>query len=297
MLNVRLYEFIAHACNFDSVSIPYPMFNLINGGKHADNNLPIQEIMLVPMGFNTFKEAIEAAVVVQNRLQQILHEKGKRRYVGDEGGFCADFANEQEALDLLLLAIEKAGYTSGEQFKIALDVAASQLYDQATGLYNWGAKQMNTQSLIEYYVALTTEYPIYSIEDGLEEDDWTGWTKLTETLGEKIQIVGDDLFVTTPERIASGIEQQAATAAIIKPNQIGTVTETLQAILLCKDNNINTVVSHRSGETEDTFIVDLAVGANAGQLKAGGCQRGERMAKYNQLLRIEDALHRSIMDL
>lgn len=296
-LNMQLYEFIAHLCNFESVSIPYPMFNLINGGKHADNNLTIQEIMLVPLGFSTFKEALEATAVVQYTMGKLLHDAGKHRYTGDEGGYCADFADEKEAFDFLMRAVSLAGYKFPDQYMIALDVASSQLYDPSNNTYKWGEQLMTADDLIAYYDQLASHYPIYSIEDGLAEDDWEGWQRMYEKLSDKLQLVGDDLFVTNPQRIIRGLELKVATAAIIKPNQIGTVTEALQALLLCKEQKLNTIVSHRSGETEDTFIVDMAVGSNAGQLKAGGCSRGERMAKYNQLLRIEETLHRTMMGI
>lgn len=296
-LNMQLYEFIAYLCNFDAVSIPYPMFNLINGGKHADNNLTIQEIMLVPLGFSTFKEALEATVIVQHTMSGLLHDTGKHRYVGDEGGFCADFADEKEAIDLLMRAVSVAGFKFPDQYMIAFDVAASQLYDAATNTYKWNGQLMKSDDLIAYYDQLASRYPIYSIEDGLAEDDWDGWQHMYEKLSDKMQLVGDDLFVTNPQRLIRGLELKVATAAVIKPNQIGTVTEALQALLLCKEQKLNTVVSHRSGETEDTFIVDFAVGSSAGQLKAGGCCRGERMAKYNQLIRIEETLHRTLMGI
>jgi enolase len=296
-LNMQLYEFIAHLCNFDSIIIPYTMFNIINGGMHAACNLVIQEIMIVPMGFASYRSACEATCVVNQTLKTILNERHKKFCIGQEGGFATDFADEIEALDILMEAIARANYTPGDQFKIALDIAASHLYDIETSTYAWGSQRITAQQLITRYENLIHHYPIYSIEDGLAEDDTGGWISMTKQLGNSIQVVGDDIFATSPQRIATGIENQVANAAIIKPNQIGTVSESLQAILLCKNGGINTIASHRSGETEDTFIVDFAIGTNAGQLKAGGFSRGERMAKYNHLLRIEDALHRSLMDV
>lgn len=295
ILGVQPYEFIAYSCNFESVTIPFPMFNLINGGKHADNNLAFQEIMLVPFGFQTFKDAMEATILVHYTLRDIIQEQGMPPYVGDEGGFCAGFKDEKEALDMLMRAVEQAGFTNADQYKIAIDVAASQIYNHETGLYQFHNQQMNSNELIDYYATLAQEYPIFSIEDGLDENDREGWKCMYEQLGDSLQLVGDDIFASHPERIANGINEKIANAAIIKPNQVGTITEALQAILLCKEYKLNTIVSHRSGETEDTFIVDFAVGANAGQIKAGGCTRGERITKYNRLLRIEDILHRSLL--
>lgn len=295
-LGIETYELIAHMCNLQSVSIPYPMFNLINGGSHARNNLTIQEIMLVPLGFNSFREAMEASCMVSHVLEKDIIAKKDQLIMGDEGGFAVNFESEIEAFDMLMDAIVKAGYDAGNQFKIALDVAASTFYDKKNTCYRWADRTMSTEEMVAYYAYLVQQYPIYSIEDGLEENDWKGWTYMNESLGSVLQIVGDDLFTTHPARIAKGIEQNAANAAIIKPNQVGTLTETLQAIMLCKEYGMNTVVSHRSGETEDTFITDLAVGTNAGQLKAGGLTRGERLAKYNRLLRIEDSLHFALLD-
>ena len=294
--NISSYEFLAHICNFNSVSMPYPMFNIINGGAHADTDFNIQEIMITPMGFNSFKEGMEASVEVFYTLKSILQKNGKHSFIGDEGGFCPNLASDIEAFDLIMQAIETAGYSAGEQFKIAIDVAASQLFDAKTNTYKWQKESLSNQELIQHYVDLVAKYPIYSLEDGLHEDDWEGWQQLFATLGSEIQIVGDDIFATNPQRISEGVAATIANAAIIKPNQIGTMTETLQAIILCKEHGLNTVVSHRSGETEDTFIVDLAVGTNAGQLKAGGCLRGERIEKYNQLLRIEEIMHRSLLE-
>ncbi len=289
-VGVTTYELIAHLCDFDSLSLPFPMFNVINGGVHADNNLSIQECLLVPFGFKDFRSAMEASVTVFHTLKTLLIHHNKKTLVGDEGGFASNFCDEREALNLLMEAIEQSGMNKKGSFGLALDVAATQLYDAETKLYNWNDQSKSTQELIKLYAQLVNDYPIYSIEDGLSENDWDGWILMTQQLGEKLQIVGDDIFATNPSRIMQGIQDGVANAAIIKPNQVGTVTETLQTIKLCKEQDIKTIVSHRSGETEDTFIVDLAVGTSAGQIKAGGCSRGERLAKYNQLLRIEDEL-------
>lgn len=297
-LNMQLYEFLAHLCNFDSVIIPYTMFNVINGGMHADSNLVIQEIMLVPMGFSSCRAACEATCMVNQKLKSLIRDRGTRVCTGTEGGYALDFADETKALDLVMEAVIKSEFKPKDQFMIALDVAASHLYEIETGTYRWSNKTLlSSQELIDQYRQLCQRYPIYSIEDGLAEDDFDGWIAMKKQLGDTIQIVGDDIFASNPSRIAMGIEHQIANAAIIKPNQIGTVSESLQAMLLCKNNGFNTVASHRSGETEDTFIVDFAIGTNAGQLKAGGFSHGERISKYNQVLRIEDALHRSLMGI
>jgi enolase len=274
------------------------MFNVLNGGMHADSNLLIQEIMLVPIGFSTCRAACEATCSVNQKLKSLIHDRGNRICTGAEGGYALDFANEREAIELLLEAVTKAGYKPKDQFMIALDVAATYLYQAETGTYRWNNNsKLSSQELIDVYSQLCKNYPIYSIEDGLAENDIEGWTSMQKQLGDKVQIVGDDIFASNPSRIAMGIEHELANAAIIKPNQIGTVSESLQAVLLCKNNGFNTVASHRSGETEDTFIVDFAIGANLGQLKTGGFSRGERISKYNQVLRIEDALHRALMNI
>lgn len=295
MNNIQLYESIARDCSYDSVIIPYAMFNIINGGMHADNNIAIQEILLVPMGLPTFRAAYQAAATIFDTFRQLLHKRGKRVCTGIEGGFAPQLNNETEALELLMEAIIIAGYIPRDQCMIALDVAATQLYDSTTKLYTLGGKTFDNQKLIEYYKELSEKFPIYSLEDGLAETDIDGWKLLTKELGQHIQLVGDDLFATNPERIAMGIDEQLANAIIIKPNQIGTVTECIQALALAKNAGWQTVVSHRSHETEDTFIVDFAVGSNAGQLKCGGCLSGERIIKYNHLLRIEDSLHNMLL--
>lgn len=284
------YELIAHLCGFDAISLPLPMFNMINGGAHSHNKLRIQEFLVVPVDVPSFRVAMESAVVLYHELESLLIQNGKGIAVGDEGGFACDFKDDVEALDYLAEAITMcAGKTKGS-FVLALDVAASQFYDVDTKMYDWAGKKLTSDQMISFYEELVKKYPIYSIEDGLSEHDWDGWKLMTQRLASTVQLVADDIFATNNERIWQGIEQEVATACIIKPNQIGTITETLQAIKLCKENGLNVIVSHRSGETNDTFIADLAVGASAGHLKAGAPCRGERLAKYNHLLRIEDEL-------
>lgn len=287
---LQTYELIAQLCDFESVSLPFPMFNIINGGVHANTGLQIQEFMIVPTGASSFRSSLELSTIVFHTLGELLKKQGKIVGIGDEGGYATSFMHEREALDLIMEAINFSGVDRDGDFVLALDIAASQFYDPKTKLYNWHNTMITSQELIQEYISLAGHYPLYSIEDGLGYDDHQGWHTLTETLGEKLQIVGDDLFATNPHRIAEAMEKGFANAAVIKPNQIGTVIETLQSIKLCKEHGFNTIVSHRSGETNDTFIVDLAVGTSAGQIKAGGPSRGERMAKYNEMLRIEDNL-------
>ena len=285
---LELYEFIAHLCGFESIALPCPMFNVINGGIHADNKLQVQEIMIIPIGEPSFRFAMETGVELFHGLKNVLKKNGKSTNVGDEGGFAPDVEDENEALDLLMEAIEQ--YASKKNIMIALDVAASQFYNPEKRTYSWYKKEVSADELLAWYEKLINQYPIYSIEDGLSETDWDNWERMTEELGNNVKIIGDDIFVTNPQRIWDGIERNIANATVIKPNQIGTITETLQAIKLCDEYNWDTVVSHRSGETNDFFIADLAVGVSAAQIKAGGCSRGERMAKYNRLLKIEDGL-------
>jgi enolase len=296
MNDLRPYEFIADICGFDSVTVPYPMFNILNGGMHADSNLSIQEFMIMPIGAQSFRAAFEVATDVFHALKKILEKKGYRTCVGDEGGFAPRLDNDQQALDLIMEAINVVGSDAQDNIVITLDVAADTFYDPKKKLYNWQGKLIGTDDLIGVYKNLSSSYPIDSIEDGLCSSDWDGWEKMTEELGDSLQLVGDDLFATNPARIIYGIENEIANAAIIKPNQVGTITETLQSIKLCKEYGKNVVVSHRSGETNDTTIVDLAVGTSAGQIKSGSCCRGERMVKYNQLLRIEDELALSLLE-
>jgi enolase len=269
-------------------TLPVPMMNVINGGAHADNNLDVQEFMIIPAGFDTFADALRAGVETFHQLKKILHDKKLTTAVGDEGGFAPDLKSNAEALDLILGAIGKAGYRAGEQIYLGLDVAASEFFEKKQ--YAFEGERRSSEEMIEYYRELTQKYPIISIEDGLAEGDWDGWETLTEVLGASVQLVGDDLFVTNPEIFAKGIERGIANAILIKVNQIGTLTETLEAIEMGKRAGYRAVVSHRSGETEDSTIADLAVATNVGQIKTGSASRSDRMAKYNQLLRIEEEL-------
>jgi enolase len=293
--DMELYELIAHLLHVEHVSLPFPMLNVVNGGLHADTTLPIQEFMVVPLGAHHFRDAMEAGVNIYQILKQLFRQQGLSTNVGDEGGFAPSGVDERAVLDCIVEACALCGIERGK-VGIALDVAASGLYDPESKMYTWGQKQYTADALIEYYQQLIQQYPIYSIEDGLSEVDWQGWQKMTQQLGSEVQLVGDDIFATHPQRIIDGLKDTVANAAVIKPNQVGTVTETLQAIRLCQENNMNIIVSHRSGETNDTFIVDLAVGSSSGQIKAGGCARGECMEKYNRLLAIEDTLALSLLD-
>jgi len=294
--DMHIYELIAQLCGFELVSIPYPLINVINGGMHADNNLQVQEIMIVPVGFSSFRKAFEASTDVFYNLKETLRIHKKQTCVGDEGGFAAQFDDETEAFDLLTETVEKSKISDDGEFTIALDVAASQFYDKKTKTYCWHKKELTTAQMINMYEKWTTSYPIFSIEDGVDEDDLEGWQSMMEKISDRVQVVADDLYASNPARIAAGLEHMLANAVIIKPNQIGTVTETIQSVLLCKDDDVDVVISHRSGETEDTFIVDLAVGISAEQIKIGGPSRGERICKYNQMLRIEDELHLAVMN-
>jgi len=284
------YELIASLCNLDTISIPIPMFNVINGGAHASNNLDIQEFIIIPTGQTTFRAAFESAAEVFYNLKSILNKKGFATCFGDEGGFAPPLNNEKQALDILVEAIKKSNETIDGEFVLGLDVAATQFYNPETKKYTLSGEVYTPEQLIAHYQELITKYPIIYMEDPFAQDDWDSWKTCTALFSENIQIVGDDIFATNPNRILQGVESGVANAAIIKPNQIGTITETLQAILACKENEYDTIISHRSGETNDTIIVDLAIGTQSGQIKAGGLTRGERMAKYNRLLRIEDKL-------
>ncbi len=288
-LGIPLYQYIG---GVNAKTLPVPMMNILNGGEHADNNVDIQEFMVMPVGASNFKEALRMGTEIFHSLKAVLKSKGLNTAVGDEGGFAPNLSSNEEALATIVEAIEKAGYKPGEDVRLALDVAASEMYDEATKAYNLKGegKVLSVDEMIEYYGYLTEKYPIVSIEDGLAEDDWDGWKKLTQKLGDKVQLVGDDLFVTNTERLAKGIDLGVANSILIKLNQIGTITETLDAIELAKVNGMTAVVSHRSGETEDSTIADLAVATNAGQIKTGAPSRTDRVAKYNQLLRIEDGL-------
>jgi enolase len=287
---MELYELLAYLCGFDQVSLPIPMFNLINGGMHADNSLQIQEFMVVPVGMSSFRATLEAGVMVFHTLQQLLRQQGKGANVGDEGGFAPQGMSDINALECLTTAIELVQKECEGTLMIALDVAATGLYDSHHKMYNWQGKKILTEELIAVYANLVEQYPIYSIEDGLAEHDIAGWKQLSQTFKSKVHIVGDDLFVSQAQRIWDNLDNNLADAVIIKPNQVGTITEALQTIKLCKENDLGTIISHRSGETNDSFIADLAVGTMANHIKAGGCSRGERLAKYNRLLRIEEQL-------
>jgi len=284
-LGLPLWRYLG---GIDGTVLPVPLMNVINGGVHADNDLDVQEFMLVPLGFSRFSEALRAGVETFHALKKVLKERGYATNVGDEGGFAPALKSDEEALELLLLAIEKAGYRPGKEIALALDPAASEFYRD--GRYRFGGRTLSSEELVEVWASWVERYPIVSLEDGLAEDDWSGWRLLAERLGGRIQLVGDDLFVTNPERLARGIRERVANAILIKLNQIGTVSETLETIRLAHRAGWRTVISHRSGETDDPFIADLAVAVNAGQIKTGSASRGERIAKYNQLLRIEEAL-------
>ena len=287
-LNLPLYRYIGGA---NTKTLPVPFMNVINGGVHADNQLYIQEFMIVPLGAPSFKEALRFGAETFHNLKKILKEKGEVTSVGDEGGFAPQLSSTKEALNILVAAIEKAGYTPGKDIALALDCAASEFYKD--GRYYFEGKELDAKGMVDFYEDLINFYPIVSIEDGLAEEDWEGWKILTERLGSKIQLVGDDIFVTNTERIKKGIKMGVANSVLIKLNQIGTVTETLEAINLSHKSSYTTIISHRSGETEDTTIADLAVGAGTGMIKTGSLSRSERIAKYNRLLVIEEELGES----
>jgi enolase len=268
--------------------LPVPMLNILNGGAHADTDVDIQEFMIAPVGADTFREALRWGAEVYHSLKSVLKGRGLATGLGDEGGFAPSLTSNREALDLILLAIEKAGYVPGREVALALDVAATEFYSD--GAYLFEGQKKSAEQLIGYYTELVRDYPLVSIEDALSEDDWDGWVQLTSELGEKVQLVGDDLFVTNPDRLEEGISRRAANALLVKVNQIGTLSETLDAIALATSYGYKSMMSHRSGETEDTFIADLAVATGVGQIKTGAPARGERIAKYNQLLRIEETL-------
>lgn len=268
--------------------LPVPMMNILNGGSHADSNVDIQEFMIAPIGFETYSEALRAGVEVYHSLKSVLHDRGLATGLGDEGGFAPNLESNAAALDLIVEAIEKAGYKPGEQVALALDVASSEFYND--GAYDFEGQKKSAAEMSAYYADLVAKYPLVSIEDPLDENDWEGYKTLTEQIGDKVQIVGDDLFVTNPERLARGIKEGAANALLVKVNQIGSLTETLDAMELAQRHEYRCMVSHRSGETEDVTIADLAVATNAGQIKTGAPARSERVAKYNQLLRIEEDL-------
>lgn len=287
-----LYKYIANVYgNENPCVLPRPMMNIINGGAHADNGLDAQEFMIIPNGAKNEADAIRMGSEIFHHLKKILKSGGNSTNVGDEGGFAPNFHSCAQALDTIIAAIRDAGYVPGDQVSIGLDVASSEFY--ADGVYNFEGKKLSSDQMIEFYENLIAQYPIISIEDALAEEDWDGWRKLTDAIGKKCQLVGDDLFVTNPARLHRGIDAGVANAILIKVNQIGTLTETLRAIKMAQDAKYGVIISHRSGETEDTTIADLAVATNAGQIKTGSMSRTDRMAKYNQLLRIEEELDKS----
>lgn len=287
-----LYKYIANVYgNENPCVLPRPMMNIINGGAHADNGLDAQEFMIIPNGAKNEADAIRMGSEIFHHLKKILKSGGNSTNVGDEGGFAPNFHSCAQALDTIIAAIRDAGYIPGDQVSIGLDVASSEFY--ADGVYNFEGKKLSSDQMIEFYENLIAQYPIISIEDALAEEDWDGWRKLTDAIGKKCQLVGDDLFVTNPTRLHRGIDAGVANAILIKVNQIGTLTETLRAIKMAQDAKYGVIISHRSGETEDTTIADLAVATNAGQIKTGSMSRTDRMAKYNQLLRIEEELDKS----
>ena len=292
-LGMELHSYIG---GINGNELPIPMMNILNGGKHSDNNISIQEFMIMPVGDITFSERLRRGAEIYHTLKKVLKEKGYSVAVGDEGGFAPNLESEEQALDIIVEAIKKSGYEPGKDIMLALDIASTEMYEEAkkinkTGYYFWKTKDFKTKDeMIEYIEELCSKYPIYSIEDGLAEEDWESWQILTEKLGNKVQLVGDDLFVTNPKRLRRGIEKNVANSILIKPNQIGTLTETLDTIKLAAQNGYTTVISHRSGETEDTTIADIAVAVNAGQIKTGAPCRTDRVAKYNRLLYIENEL-------
>ncbi len=286
-VGLPLYQYVG---GINAKQLPVPMMNIINGGEHADNSVDVQEFMILPVGAKSFKEALRMGAEVFHALKKVLAERNLSCGVGDEGGFAPNLGSNKEALQLIVDAIKAAGYTPGEDVKLGLDVAATEMYDKETKLYDLKheGKKLTAEQMVDLYEEWVNEFPIVTIEDGLDEEDWDGWKILTERLGKKIQLVGDDLFVTNTERLERGIEAGVANSILIKVNQIGTLTETLDAIEMAKRAGYTAVISHRSGETEDNTIADLAVAVNAGQIKTGSTSRTDRMAKYNQLLRIED---------
>lgn len=288
-LDIPLYRYLG---GVNAGILPVPMMNILNGGRHADNSVDVQEFMIMPVGANCFREALRMGTEVYHRLKEILKEEEKETAVGDEGGFAPELSDAKEVLFFIVKAIETAGYKAGKDIVLALDVAASELYDKGKKKYVFSGegKVYSAEEMIDYYEELISEFPIVSIEDPLDEEDWEGWELLTTRLGQDIQLVGDDLFVTNTERLENGIRQHIANAILIKVNQIGTLTEAIKAVEMAKNAGYKVIISHRSGETEDSIIADIAVGVNAGQIKTGAPCRSERTAKYNQLLRIEEEL-------
>ena len=287
-LELPLYRYLG---GVKANRMPVPLMNIINGGEHADNNVDIQEFMIAPVGASTFSEALRTGAEVFQHLKKTLHERGLSTAVGDEGGFAPDLDSNRAALELILEAVERAGYQPGEDVCFALDAAANELYQE--GAYHLEGGVRSSTDMLDYYRRLAEDYPVFSLEDGLEEEDWEGWRELQEGLGERMQLVGDDLFVTNPQRLSRGIEEKSANSILIKLNQIGTLTQTLETIAMAGEANLSWIISHRSGETEDAFIADLAVAAVGGQIKTGAPSRVDRTAKYNRLLRIEEDLGRA----
>lgn len=286
---IPLYNYLG---GVNANMLPIPMMNILNGGSHADNKIDIQEFMVMPVGASTFAEGLRMGAEIFHNLKAVLKSKGHSTNVGDEGGFAPNLGSNEEAIETILIAIKKAGYKAGKDVFIALDAAASEFYNSNKKLYEFestGDKRTSSE-MVDYWKGWANKYPILSIEDGLAEDDWSGWANLTKSIGQKVQIVGDDLFVTNTKRLAKGIEEKSANSILIKLNQIGTLTETINAVNMANNASFTSVMSHRSGETEDSFIADLAVALNTGQIKTGSASRSDRMAKYNQLLRIEEML-------
>ncbi len=288
--NLPLYRYVGGT---NAKVLPIPMMNILNGGAHADNKIDFQEFMVMPVGASSFSEALQWGVEIFHALKAVLKKKGYSTNVGDEGGFAPNIQSTEEAIETVLTAIDKAGYKTGKEVSIAMDPAVSEMYDAKEKVYHFhksDGKKLSSEKMVEYWESWVKQYPIISIEDGMAEDDWNGWKLMTEKLGKKIQLVGDDLFVTNVKRIQKGIDDNTANGLLVKVNQIGTLTETINAVSLAQNNGYNTIMSHRSGETEDTTIADLAVALNCGQIKTGSASRTDRIAKYNQLLRIEEIL-------
>ncbi len=287
---MSLYRYIG---GVSANTLPVPMMNILNGGSHADNSIDFQEFMVMPVGAATFSESLRMGTEVFHTLKKVLHDKGYSTNVGDEGGFAPNIKSNEEAIEIVLMAIEKAGFKPGEDIFIAMDAASSEFYDAKTGIYTFkksDGKKMTSPELVDYWATWAAKYPIISIEDGMAEDDWDGWKGMTDKIGKKVQIVGDDLFVTNVTRLQEGIDKGIANSILVKVNQIGSLSETIAAVNLAKRNSYKSVMSHRSGETEDSTIADLAVALNTGQIKTGSASRSDRMAKYNQLIRIEEEL-------
>ncbi len=285
-----LYRYVG---GVNAATMPVPMMNILNGGSHADNSIDFQEFMIMPVGADTFSEGLRMGTEVFHHLKKVISSKGYSTNVGDEGGFAPNMKSNEEAIETVLAAIEKAGYRPGEDIFIAMDAAASEFYDEEAKIYHFHQsdnRKLSSEEMVAYWTDWTSKYPIASIEDGLHEDDWNGWNKLTASIGDRIQLVGDDLFVTNTQRLQRGIDEKSANSILIKVNQIGSLTETIEAVSLAKRNAFTSVMSHRSGETEDTTIADLAVALNTGQIKTGSASRSDRVAKYNRLLRIEEEL-------